>query len=102
MPGLATLHERRSDKWARHGDDVLVATIAEMDKRLAATPWFEWLDPPEPRGRVTLADALRARNPNEHHRLVRASTADVWAAWHPHHPTIRRWAERAFADRNHS
>ena len=31
MPDLATLHERRSDKWTGHDHDVLVATIAEMD-----------------------------------------------------------------------
>jgi cystathionine beta-lyase len=32
---LPTLHERRSDKWTGHDDDVLVATIAEMDFPLA-------------------------------------------------------------------
>ena len=36
VPDLATLHERRSQKWAGHDDDVLVATIAEMDFPLAA------------------------------------------------------------------
>ena len=36
VPDLAALHERRSDKWAGHAPDVLVATIAEMDFPLAA------------------------------------------------------------------
>jgi cystathionine beta-lyase len=31
VPDLATLHERRSEKWTGHDSDVLVATIAEMD-----------------------------------------------------------------------
>jgi cysteine-S-conjugate beta-lyase len=31
VPDLATLHERRSEKWTGHDNDVLVATIAEMD-----------------------------------------------------------------------
>lgn len=35
VPGLAELHERRSDKWAGHAPDVLVSTIAEMDFPLA-------------------------------------------------------------------
>jgi cysteine-S-conjugate beta-lyase len=35
VPDLATLHERRSEKWAGHDDDVLVATTAEMDFPLA-------------------------------------------------------------------
>jgi cystathionine beta-lyase len=35
VPDLATLHERRSEKWAGHQRDILVATIAEMDFPLA-------------------------------------------------------------------
>src|SRR4051794_19226124 len=35
VPDLATLHERRSEKWAGHAPDVLAATIAEMDFPLA-------------------------------------------------------------------
>jgi cystathionine beta-lyase len=35
VPDLAKLHERRSDKWTGHDDDVLVSTIAEMDFPLA-------------------------------------------------------------------
>jgi cysteine-S-conjugate beta-lyase len=35
VPDLATLHERRSEKWTGHDDDVLVATTAEMDFPLA-------------------------------------------------------------------
>jgi cysteine-S-conjugate beta-lyase len=35
VPDLPTLHERRSEKWTGHDNDVLVATIAEMDFPLA-------------------------------------------------------------------
>jgi cysteine-S-conjugate beta-lyase len=42
VPNLTTLHERRSDKWTGYDDDVLVATIAEMDFPLA-TPIAEVL-----------------------------------------------------------
>jgi cystathionine beta-lyase len=36
VPELAVLHQRRSEKWAGHDNDVLVATTAEMDFPLAA------------------------------------------------------------------
>jgi hypothetical protein len=29
-----------------------------------------------------------------HARLVRAWAEDVWAAWSPHHETVRRWIEQ--------
>ena len=35
VPDLATLHERRSEKWSAHGPDVLASTVAEMDFPLA-------------------------------------------------------------------
>ncbi len=35
VPELATLHERRSEKWTGHEPDVVVSTIAEMDFPLA-------------------------------------------------------------------
>jgi cysteine-S-conjugate beta-lyase len=35
VPHLAILHERRSEKWTGHDDDVLVATTAEMDFSMA-------------------------------------------------------------------
>lgn len=36
IPDIATLHERRSEKWALYDRDVLCATVAEMDFPLAA------------------------------------------------------------------
>ena len=35
VPDLATLHERRSEKWSGHEPDVLASTVAEMDFPLA-------------------------------------------------------------------
>jgi cystathionine beta-lyase len=35
VPDLATLHERRSEKWSGHEPDVLPSTVAEMDFPLA-------------------------------------------------------------------
>ena len=36
VPSLAGLHRRRSEKWARHDEDVLSLTVAEMDFPIAA------------------------------------------------------------------
>lgn len=35
VPDLATLHQRRSEKWSGHDPDVLASTVAEMDFPLA-------------------------------------------------------------------
>jgi hypothetical protein len=67
-----------------------------VHQRLAGGPSFEWLAPPEPRGRITVADVLLSREPAEHERVVRAWARDVWETWQAHHSTIRRWAEAAF------
>jgi cysteine-S-conjugate beta-lyase len=36
VPDLATLHQRRSEKWSGHAPDVLASTVAEMDFPLAS------------------------------------------------------------------
>ena len=35
VPDIATLHQRRSEKWSNHEADVLASTVAEMDFPLA-------------------------------------------------------------------
>jgi Family of unknown function (DUF5946) len=67
----------------------------KLHKRLVGRVPFHWLEPPRPNGRITVADVVRARTPAEHERAVEAWARDVWAAWEPHHPTIRRWIEQA-------
>jgi hypothetical protein len=66
-----------------------------LHRRLAKGPGFRWLEPPRPLGRVTVADVHRAASAAEHERRVRTWAADVWAAWEPHHATIRDWIERS-------
>ncbi len=53
---------------------------------------FVWLDPPDSLGDATVLDVLRAPDPDEHMRRVRAWAGSVWKAWTPHHETVRRWA----------
>jgi hypothetical protein len=64
-----------------------------LHKRLAGRSSFEWLEPPSPNGRLTVADVLPAETPAEHERLVEAWARDVWAGWAPHHATVRSWID---------
>jgi hypothetical protein len=62
-------------------------------------PLDTWLEPPPMSGRLTVVDALDAPNAAEHRRRIEAWAADVWAAWAPHHETVRGWArERLGSD----
>jgi hypothetical protein len=42
-------------------------------------------------GRMTVADVLDARDPQQHAGLVRAWARDVWDAWTAHHDVVRKW-----------
>jgi hypothetical protein len=58
---------------------------------------LHWLAPPSPIGSLTVRDAVAARGPDEHAASVEAWARDVWAAWDPHHMTIRSWLDIASA-----
>ena len=52
---------------------------------------LHWLEPPDLRGPLTVADVLAADDPDAHERVVRRWAEQVWQAWSPHHTTVRRW-----------
>ena len=53
---------------------------------------FVWLTPPSTLGLITVANVQTATTVEQHTHLVREWAASVWAAWFPHHETIRRWS----------
>ena len=61
--------------------EIMVATR----KLLRHRSEFVWLTPPAPNGTVTVADALAAKDVEEHQQAVVAWAENVWAAWAPHH-----------------
>jgi len=65
----------------------------KLHKGLAKRPGFGWLEPPVPIGEITIADVRRAESSAEHERIVRRWARDVWAAWEPHHATVRHWVD---------
>jgi hypothetical protein len=58
-------------------------------------PSLYWLDPPCPNGSLTVQGALNADGAENYVTAVEAWAADVWAAWEPHHDTIRGWLDVA-------
>jgi hypothetical protein len=52
---------------------------------------YFWLAPPRPLGEITVVDVAGAGTPEEHLKRVREWAASAWAAWAPHHGTIRGW-----------
>lgn len=47
---------------------------------------------------MTVDDVLNARDAEEHRRLVLDWATRLWAAWAPHHTTIRTWTNRALPE----
>jgi hypothetical protein len=52
---------------------------------------FFWLAPPASLGVVTVCDVAGAATRLEHEGRVRAWAESAWAAWAPHHETVRGW-----------
>lgn len=53
---------------------------------------LHWLEPPEARGEMTVADAL-AIGAGDRGPRIEAWATEVWAAWEAHHPTVRAWVD---------
>lgn len=54
---------------------------------------FEWLEPPDEPGKLTILDVYAAKDAVEHAAVVRRWAESVWEAWAAHHDTIKRLAE---------
>lgn len=77
------------------GVDVQRATQA-MQAAIKGKSRFTWLTPPASLGAVTVADVRAATGIEEHRKQVQAWGASAWAAWSPHHATIRSWLPQGF------
>ena len=86
LMGLCTVLER--------GAEPRIAPTRDR-KPARRTLDLHWLDPPRPIGTLTVRGPLRAHGPEEHAVSVEAWARDVWAAWAPHHQTVRSWLDVA-------
>jgi hypothetical protein len=70
--------------------------VRERDgKRARRTIDLHWLEPPRPNGTLTVCGPLDAVGRDEYVASVEAWARDVWAAWTPHHDTVRCWLDGA-------
>jgi hypothetical protein len=65
-----------------------------IKKILQSREQFEWLEPPVPNGRITVADIVTAQDLKTHERLVAEWARDVWKAWSATHHQIEEIARR--------
>jgi uncharacterized protein DUF5946 len=69
----------------------LVPVLGRMPPR--RTLGLHWLEPPVVRWSITVVDALDANADELRGASVEAWAREVWAAWEPHHATVRRWLD---------
>jgi hypothetical protein len=69
----------------------LVPVLGRMPAR--RTLDLHWLEPPAARGSMTVADALHGNAGDLRAAHVEAWAREVWAAWEPHHATVRGWLD---------
>ena len=82
LMGLCVLLERAGEERR------LVPVLGRMPAR--KTMPLHWLAPPEPNGRLTIADVLAAGSDR---KSIEAWARSVWTAWAPHHATVRGWLD---------
>lgn len=67
--------------------------IAKLLDGATNTLQLHWLDPPEHRGAVTVADVLPAQSAEEHEQRVRRWAETTWEAWAVHHAQVECWVD---------
>ena len=72
-------------------DERASARMASRLLRVGAD--LRWLEPPVPNGALTVAHVLVASDAEAHGSAVGEWARDVWAAWTPHHETVRGWLD---------
>lgn len=73
---------------SRANEAMLKATESKKD--------FFWLEPPNSRGAITVADVYRAGTAKEHKDVVHKWSKSAWDAWASHHDQIREWLRAGF------
>jgi len=55
---------------------------------------YQWLQPPDFLGELTVADVEATSSVNAHLDMVRRWAAQMWEVWSPHHDIVRGWVAR--------
>ncbi len=76
-------------------DKVELPKIAKlMGRILSAGADFPLLDPPEHRGKVTVADAPMDNDLEKYRDFAWLWAQEAWEAWSAHHPQIKAWVQQ--------
>lgn len=94
LMGLCTILERGAHAEPRLVHEPPFTRVRERRPRPARLD-LHWLEPPRPIGTLTVRATVEATHAEEHAACVEAWARDVWAAWEPHHATVRDWLDRA-------
>jgi hypothetical protein len=89
LMGLCTILERGAQA------EPQLMHVRERKPTARRTLDLHWLAPPRPNGTLTVRGPLDAAGREEHAASVEAWARDVWAAWEPHHETVRGWLDSA-------
>jgi Family of unknown function (DUF5946) len=87
--------------FAAHLCGLCAAVERPDDPRAERAIWSDLRVPPDgvkpaipsARGSLTVVELHRASTPMEFRAAADAWIANVWAAWHEHHPLARRWLD---------
>lgn len=71
---------------------------ARLHRRMVDRPVFHRLEPPPSRGRLTMLDVPLAADPSTARAATYAWAEQAWAAWEPHHQTVRAWVDTSGLD----
>ena len=73
----------------KHASADRVIAVLQNSERLRRC--LVWLEPPWPRGEITVANLIGITDPARHVEMARVWAGQVWDAWWPHHTAIHAW-----------
>ena len=92
---IASIHLHLASLYAHLKRGSPVAELAAVKQRVAAfKAEFEWIDPPEHFGGLTVADVLKASSASEHVEAVTEWATTAFMAWSEAHTRMEAWLRR--------
>jgi hypothetical protein len=73
-----------------NGNPKLGQSLRWLQNYFNGMPELPKLTPPQDRGKMTVADVHKAKDANEHAKLVREWAIPVWEAWKDYHEWARQ------------
>ncbi|NGX63494.1 MAG: hypothetical protein KR126chlam6_00906 [Candidatus Anoxychlamydiales bacterium] len=67
-----------------------------MDRALSKGAIFEWLEPPEDMGNITILDIKKAKSLKEYEDILYKWARSILKAYSKHHDIIKTWYEKFF------